>query len=222
MSRCLPQKEAVFTPHSVPEPSWNLPVRSNGRRECLLHYCHLIKDLIKWNDKGRKPNLKMYNVPDNTHRDNNRDSPGQPEYLARVCGEGGCLFQNALSTKLDSWWFGTVEQVRWSRIWAGLSENQGGHALGICNDACACEGGEEGGVCVFTSDPQPCQPQGRKGKADGTRVSPGQRCCWSCCRLSRKAAATFTSLGTDTRSPRGGPAGRRMPSPRAMSGDPFL
>lgn len=46
--------------------------------------------------------------------------------------------QSTVSTKLDSWWYGTMEQVRKSGIWAGLSDNQGSHTCIRDLQQCMC------------------------------------------------------------------------------------
>lgn len=130
--------------------------------------------------------------------------------------------QKAMSTKLDSWWFG--DHGAGKKVWDLVSDNQGDHACtwgsATMHVLVRVEGRE---VCVFSPvTVSPVSQRGERNVAVGTRVSPVQRHCWSCCWLNRKAAATSPAWDRDTRSPRWAPAGRRMPSPRAMGGNPFL
>lgn len=136
------------------------------------------------------------------HRDNHRDSPGQPESLARVCGVGGCWCQKISCTRtlskwseLDSWWCGTMKQVRKSGIWAGLSDNQGGHACtwgsATTHVLVRVEGRKTCSLVTLSS----VSPRGERDLATGTCVSPVQRHCEVAGWAGKQQPPSFTSLG---------------------------
>lgn len=78
-------------------------------------------------------------------------------------------------------------------------------------------------MCVFTSDPQPCQPKGRKGLGCWYLCEPCAEALLALLLVEQESSSHLHQPGTETPGPHAGlQQGRRMPSPRDMGGNPFL
>lgn len=158
----------------------------------------------------------MYNAP---KKHSQRQQQGQSQ-SARVLGKGmwsrRMLFQKISCTRTLSrcsehqagellviWDHGAGKKI-WD---VGRAIRQPGRPclyLGICKNACACEGRGEGGVRVFTSDPQPRQPKGRKGLGCWYLSEPCAEALLKLLLVEQESSSHLHQPGTETPGPHAG------------------